>query len=160
MIFPNAVNAQQIGAYTDEIARLMQGLVREDRWGGVLLVATSNGSVLYRTVLCLDERITSIDDIDLGRLVLFGHHALDKLSRLVENQDHISAWQSRKDLHYGGAVRSQSGLIYSFSGFCEHMDEIAAAAFATLLEGDQSERWLEVARISDNGALRTFAQDE
>jgi hypothetical protein len=81
--------------------------------------------------------------------------SLEKGERLYHHQaqGHVSSYQSRDEAkgRYGGAIIA-NGLIVSFSGLPEKMDELAVLALAKFLRWITNDQANEIAKISNNSS--------
>ncbi|MFA6227535.1 MAG: hypothetical protein WC631_03635 [Candidatus Paceibacterota bacterium] len=119
-----------------------------DRKGGYLCVAEPDGKIVL--VMLIGEVP------DLEKANLFKTFCQEKATRLAQNPEHISSWQTRdvEKKQYGGAVRTGKGYIYSFSGFTEEVDESFSARVAFQNWDDMSiEHRTKIAGISGNRYL-------
>lgn len=92
---------------------------------------------------------------DPTKLPKYREYSREKAERLLRHPEHMLSWQSRepKEGRWGGAVRLQSGIIFSFSGFPELVDEAFCAALAFILGWAPYEEMLATLRISNNVEL-------
>ena len=87
------------------------------RKGGYLCVAEGDSGNPHFTVLVGGH-------VNQKKLPRYYHLSHEKAVRLSQNPTHVSSFQSRDgENKFGGAVRTLNGLIYSFSGFPELVDE-------------------------------------
>lgn len=87
------------------------------RMGGYLCVAEGETGNPHFTVLVGGH-------VNQEKLPKYYHLSHEKAVRLSQNPTHVSSFQSRDGKNqFGGAVRTLDGLIYSFSGFPELIDE-------------------------------------
>lgn len=100
--------------------------VEPDRTGGYLCIGDSTGAILgvYR-----------FGDPSAEKEHLYIRFCQEKVKRLAKMVRHKLSWQSRNKSRkqYGGAVR-HAGLIFSFSGFSELMDEAIVMKFIGCLD--------------------------
>lgn len=100
----------------------------------------------------------AVGNISAYKMAGYQNYAIEKAQRLAGYSGHLSSWQSREvsRARYGGAIRTDSGLILSFSGLAEHFDELGVLLVANNWHLVTSERRDEIIRISDNGPAREF----
>lgn len=126
---------------------------RKDRKGGYLCVAEPDGKIVL--VILIGE----VPDLETANR--FKTFCQEKATRLAQNLEHISSWQTRDEgkKQYGGAVRTGKGYIYSFSGFTEEVDEAFSARVAFQNWDDMSmEHRTKIAEISGNRYLIEIPQ--
>ncbi len=95
------------------------------------------------------------------RFVRYQYFADEKAARLAQHPEHVSSWQSRDvsppnkmDHKYGGAIRVSPELIFSFSGFSEHEDEMLCAIAAWHINLLNVTELGQIAATSGNVPLR------
>ena len=141
------VNIIEVATEQFKKAGLLDG---RGRTGGYLCVADSLGILL----------VCQIGDLDAAKAFQYFTVCQEKAKRLMEN-GHISSWQSRDPdtKKYGGGVRTDNDVIFSFSGLTEHLDEALTAAVASLTKARLSpERWAEISEISRNPYMNNYGR--
>lgn len=140
----------------NEAMNLLYPAVQGDATNTVMPIALSRDPnrtggwfAFYRKEPFEDEMVPvvefAIGFVSGERFAKYQHFAREKAVRLGSmsrhgNPDHIASWQSRDDSDpdtmrhkYGGAILVSPRLIFSFSGFSEHEDEMLCALVAHYL---------------------------
>lgn len=100
----------------------------------------------------------AVGSVPADQLLRYVNFANEKAARLSKRPGDISSWQSRNvdAQQYGGAVCRDLSIIFSFSGFSEHEDELICALAGNEL-GLIGNIWLgEIRKASGNELFSAF----
>lgn len=124
------------------------------RTGGWFSFARANADGVVTPVIGFAVGMVSAERFDKYRRL-----ANEKAYRLGTLPEHISSWQSRNaDAgKFGGAIRCyEDRLIFSFSGFSEHEDELLCTIAADKLGLIKNTRIQKIRKISENQLLHEY----
>lgn len=112
------------------IPRINSHFKEDDRWreGGWIHISDPKGEVIAY------ERIGAVGGPD--KKVKYRKLAAEKAMRLREHPEHVTSWQSRDPDHdrWGGAIRTNDGWVFSFSGLPELWDEALLTGIVCIYE--------------------------
>jgi len=107
----------------------------------------------------------AVGSVSADRFQKYMHFANEKAARLADRLTDISSWQSHDEsvqdhmgrkYVYGGAIRCKYGLIFSFSGFSEHEDEMICALVANSFSFISRPMIADIMRASNNEPLKNY----
>lgn len=137
----------------DNVARIAHNLTPiiaetwgDGRKGGYIFICDDTGTQLLHKKL---------GEPELSKKEKYRSFSREKAERLIRNPDHVLSWESREpeQNQYGGAIRLESGLIISFSGFPELVDEAFCAVIGFWMTFESQDSLAEKLRKSDNSKL-------
>lgn len=123
---PTSLILDKIALWAVKLAPIVAEKYGDGRKGGYIYIADQYGNQLLHKKL---------GDPDLAKMAKYRSFSREKAERLFENTEHQLSWQSRDpDANkWGGAVRLPNGVIVSFSGFPELVDEAFCAAYSVVV---------------------------
>ncbi len=123
---PVAQNIALISSLASQMVHTVSEAFGNGKKGGYLYVCAEDGTKLLHVQL---------GEIPKEKAEKYKMFSQEKAERLLSNSGHVLSYTSRnpeKNM-WGGAVYVSQGLVLSFSGFTEQLDEVFCATIARMI---------------------------